>query len=203
MKRIFLFLPALFILAHACKQKPKEPAPGTSQSTEDSLETNSFLPVADFIKNDIARVDSFAGGIVRKMTIDGKKDSTFIQLPAFHQLANQFLVPQLDSASFHEHFRESSLMDETTQMLNFIYTSKQPDWPLQKVMVYVQPSLQNDKVKRIYMERVFTSGDTAIQQKLTWKMQTYFYIITLRQPKNGPAVTSMEKAIWDPEYFAE
>jgi hypothetical protein len=202
MKRIYLFLPALFLLAAACKQKPKEPA-GIVQSTEDSLANKTFLPVADFIRNDIAQVDSFAGGIVRKVNIEGKKDSTFIQLPAFHKLANQFLLPELDSASFHEHFTESSLMDESTQMLNFIYSVKKPDWPLRSVMVYVKPSLTNDKVNRIYMEKEFMSGDTVIEQKLTWKLQEYFYIITLRQPKNGPAVTSMEKVIWDPEHFAE
>jgi len=94
-------------------------------------------------------------------------------------------------------------MDETTQMLNFIYTGKQPGWPLQNVMVYIKPSLATDQVNRVYMERAFTSGDTAVQQKLTWKMQEYFYIITMRQPKNGPAVTTMEKVIWDPQYFAE
>jgi hypothetical protein len=53
------------------------------------------------------------------------------------------------------------------------------------------------------MEREFTSGDTVVQQKLTWKMQAYFYIISMRQPKTGPAVTSMEKVIWDPQFFAE
>jgi hypothetical protein len=202
MKRIYLFLPALFSLALACKHHPKETA-GANQPTQDSLASGGFLPVADFIRNDIAKVDSFAGGILRKVVINGKKDSTYIQPPVFHQLANQFLLPELDSTSFREHFKESSLMDETTQMLNFIYTGKQPGWPLQNVMVYIKPSLTTDQVNRVYMEREFASGDTVVQQKLTWKMQEYFYIITLRQPKNGPAVTTMEKVIWDPQHFAE
>jgi hypothetical protein len=203
MKRICIFLPALILLAAACKQNPKQPE-GIVQSTEDSLATGNYLPVADFIRNDIARVDSFAGGIVRKVTVNGrKKDSSFIQLPVFHQLANQFLLTELDSASFHAHFKESSLMDETSQMMNFIYSQKQPDWPLRNVMVYVKPGVQSDKVDRVYMERDLTSGDTAIQQKFSWKMQEYFYIITMRQPKNGPAVISMEKVIWDPQHFGE
>src|SRR5687768_14375626 len=137
MKRIFLYFPALFLLAIACKQKPKQQA-GADQLTEDSLANSAFLPVADFIRNDILKVDSFSGGILKKVTINGKKDSSYIQLPAFHQLANQFLVPELDSASFRAHFKEHSLMDETTQMVNFIYTQKQPDWTLQKVMVYLK-----------------------------------------------------------------
>jgi hypothetical protein len=202
MKRIYLLLPALFLLAIACKQKPKQPT-DTDPLTQDSLGTSSFLPIADFIKDDIVKVNSFAGGILRKVISNGKKDSAYIQLPAFQQLANQFLIPELDSASFHSHFTEHSLMDETTQLVNFIYTGNQPDWPLQKVMVYLKPSTEYDKVNRIYMERTFASGDTAIQQKFTWKTQEYFYIITIRQPKSGPTVTSMEKVIWDPQQFAE
>lgn len=202
MKRIFLLLPALVLLAIACKHKPKA-TDTANQPATDSLTNTSFLPVADFIKNDITKVDSFAGGIVHKVIVNGKKDSSFIQLPAFHQLANQFLLPELDSASFRSHFTEQSLMDETTQMLNFIYTGKQNNGSLRNVMVYIKPSLQNDKVSRIYMERDFASGDTTIHQRLTWKMEESFYIITVRQPKAGPAVTTMEKVIWDPAFYAE
>ncbi|WP_207511831.1 hypothetical protein [Longitalea luteola] len=200
--KLYLMFPALFMLAVACKQSPK-PAEGTEQLMEDTLANSQYLPVADFIQMDIARVDSFSGGILRKVSIGGKKDSTYIRLPEFHKLASQFLIPELDSASFQEHFKEHSLMDETTQMLNFIYSPKQPAGSLQNVMVYLKPSLTTDKVNRIYMEREFNSGDTAISQKLTWKMQAYYYIVTIRQPKDGPAVTSMEKVIWDPQYFGE
>lgn len=202
MKWIKLVLPALFLMAIACKHKPRESTAEVTDS-KDSIAVSSFLPVADFIKNDITKVDSFSGGILRKTNINGKKDSGYIQLPRFHQLANQFLVPELDSASFHDHFTESSLMDETTEMLNFIYTAKQPTWPLRKVMVYITQGADGGKVNRIYMERDFTRGDTSFQQKLTWKAGEYFYTITLQQPNNGPAVTSMEKVIWDPQHFSE
>jgi hypothetical protein len=202
MKPINLLIPALIVLAVACKHQPKLPT-GTVQPTQDSLATESFLPVADFIRNDIVKVDSFSGGILKKVNINGKKDSSYIQLPEFHKLAGQFIIPELDSASFHDHFTEHSLMDETTQMLNFIYTAKQPDRPLKSVIVYLTPGTQDDKVTRIYMERAYNSGDTTVEQKLTWKMQEYFYLITIRQPKNEPAVTTMEKVIWDPQFFAE
>jgi hypothetical protein len=53
------------------------------------------------------------------------------------------------------------------------------------------------------MEKDFTNGDTTIQQRFTWKMQEYFYIITVKQPKDGPAVTTIDKVIWDPQFFGE
>jgi hypothetical protein len=195
-----ILLCTTFCLSISCKNKAPEPI---TPATETDSTTRSYLPVADFIKGDIKRVDSFAGGILKKVRMSGKKDSAYIQAPQFNQLASQFLVPELDSTSFHQHFSESSLMDETSQMLNFIYTAKEGDWPLQKVIVYIKPSLATDKVSRIYMERVVSSGDTLVQQKLTWKLEEYFYILTIRQPKAGPTVTSMEKVIWDPEHFNE
>jgi hypothetical protein len=202
MKRINLLFPALLLLAVACKHKSQQPA-GNVQPTQDSLNSGTYLPITDLIKNDIVKVDTYAGGILKKMNTEGKKDSTYIQPAEFHKLASQFLLPELDSASFHDHFTEHSLMDETTEMLNFIYSPKDAGGSLRNVMVFLQPSLATDQVKRIYMERSFSSGDTAIEQKLTWKMMEYFYVITIRQPKNGPAVTSMEKVIWDPQYFAD
>jgi hypothetical protein len=202
MKRIILLLPALLLLAVACKHKPRQPA-GDVQPAQDSLNSGTYLPIADLVKNDIVQVDTYAGAILKKMNTEGRKDSAYIQPAEFHKLASQFLLTELDSASFRDHFTEHSLMDETTEMLNFIYTAKDREPSLRNVMVYLQPTLANDQVKRIYMERSFNSGDTSIEQKLTWKMMEYFYVITIRQPKNGPAVTSMEKVIWDPQFFAD
>src|SRR5581483_1418926 len=203
MKRIPFFLLPLFVVAFACKHKPQQPADTVPANNDTLANSGSFLPVADFIKGDITKADSFATVILYRVNRNGKKDSSYLQLPAFHQLAARFLLPELDSTRFRQHFTESSLMDETTELLNFIYTNKNANDPLQKVIVYVQPSLTTDKIDRIYMEHETTSGDTLVHQKLTWKCQEYFYIITIKQPNNGPAVTTMEKVIWDPAHFAE
>jgi hypothetical protein len=202
MKLIKLLLPALLLLAIACKHKPEQPAAHTPQPN-DSTADNKFLPVADFIKSDIIKVDSFAGGILKRVNKNGKKDSVYIQMPEFKKLASQFIFPELDSALFNQHMTENSMMDNTTQLLEFIYTPKQVDWPLRKVMIFLKPSLADDQVSRIYIEKDFTRGDTTIHQKLNWNIQEYFYTITIQQPNNGPAVTTMEKVIWDPQRFAE
>lgn len=196
-----ILLSAIICLNTACKNNTAQP--GAHTAITDSATQTSYMPVADFIKNDIKRVDSFAGGILYRTSLNGKKDSGYIQGPAFHRLASRFLLSELDSVFFHRHFTENALMDATTQMLNFIYTAKEADLPLQKAIVYIKPGTANDKVNRIYIERAFSAGDTLVQQKLTWKTEEYFYILTIRQPKTGPAVTSMEKVIWDPRYFAE
>jgi hypothetical protein len=55
----------------------------------------------------------------------------------------------------------------------------------------------------LYFETAYNQGDTLIEKKLTWKMRKYFYILTVRQPKSGEAITSMEKLIWDPQHFGD
>ena len=116
MKRINLLFPALLFLAVACKHKPRPPA-GDVQAAQDSLNSSTYLPITDIIKNDIVKVDTYAGGILKKMNTAGRKDSAYIQPAEFHKLASQFLLTELDSASFHEHFTEHSLMDETRGLL--------------------------------------------------------------------------------------
>jgi hypothetical protein len=197
MKVIANLLLYLFIcLTIACKDNAQQ-QPAVDPAATDS--TGTYMPVADLIKADIKKVDSFAGGLLNKRNINGKKDSVFIQPADFHRIANMFLLPELDSAAFARNFTESSLMDESTQLLNFIYTAKSPDSPLQKVIVYVKPGLAYDKVTRIYMEKNVGGG----QQKFTWKMKEYCYILAINQPKDGPAVTVMNKVIWDPQRFEE
>jgi hypothetical protein len=201
MKSLHLLLPVIIAGLFSCKQK-NQPAPAPVNTVTDTTHT-TYLPVADFIRSDIKRVDSFAGGILQKRIIDNRKDSLFIQPADFHRFAANFLGPELDSASFKNNFTEESLMDETTEMLNFIYTSKNPALSVRKVIVYVNPSLSVDQVSRIYMEKEFAGGgDTLVQQKLTWKMRESCYQLTVRLPKEGGSITSVEKMIWDPQHFA-
>jgi len=195
----------LIVLATSCKNKVREQAPEAkgqdSIAVKDSAVT--FLPIQDLIRQDITRVDSFAGGILRKSSLGGKKDSAFVKPADFHQAAAAFLIPELESSSFQRAFRESSFLDESTNQLQFIYTPRDANTQLRNVVAYITPTPSGDKVSRFYIEREWKQGDTAVQQKLTWKTGQYFYILTIRHPQGGTPVTQFEKLIWDPEQYGE
>lgn len=178
----------------ACKNSSVKPV--TEQA-------KSYLPVTDFIREDIKKIDSFGGGILLKTTGTLKNDSAFIQPQQFKLLVSEFFLPELDSAIFYNQFTETSLMDETTQMLNFIYTADSNKTALRKVIVYVSPSLTTDKVHRIYMEKENRIGDTIVSQKLTWKMRQYLIIAEIKETPNGFSSTRIRKAIWDPQHYAD
>jgi len=202
------FLPAFSLIlvitiAISCKNRSAQPVvtppAGDSTATADSAST--YLPIADFIRADLKYVDSFAGGILRKITINGKQDSGFIKPAQLHQAAQAFLLPELEPDNFRQSFKESSLMDETTGLVQFMYTPTSPSSSLRTVIAYVNPSASGNNVNRIYLEREWAAGDTLVQQKLTWKVKQYFYTITTRQPPQGTPVTTIEKLIWEPEQF--
>jgi hypothetical protein len=200
MKSLTLLLPVMLAGLFSCKQK-NQPAPPPVDTATDTTHT-VYLPVTDFIRADIKQVDSFAGGILRKRIIDNRKDSVFIKPAEFHRFAELFLPAELDSASLKNNFTEESLQDETTETINFIYIAQNPNVSVRKVIVYLRPGPTSDEVSRIYMEKESVSGDTVIQQKLTWSIRQSCYQLTVRRPKDGSVITSIERMIWDPQQFA-
>lgn len=202
--KFFPVLLAIIIIA-SCKNQGSQPPANTiaEQDTTRIQDTIPYLPVTDLLRQDLLRVDSFAGGILKKTTINGKKDSVFIKPEAFHQAASVFFMPELETNTFRKTFTESALMDATTGLAQFMYTPNSQAGALHNVVIYVNPESAANQVNRFYFEKEWMAGDTAIQQKLTWKTRQYFYIITMRQPPKGTPTTSIEKLIWDPEYFGE
>lgn len=201
------FLPAflvILVIVVSCKHKAAQPAATPSVDSTAMSDSNIvYIPIASLIRNDLKYIDSFAGGVLKKTEINGKQDSSFIKRAQLHEAAQAFLIPELEPETFRKSFKETSLMDETTGLLQFIYTPVSSTPSLSNVVVYVDPASQNQDVSRIYMERSWASGDTTIRQKLTWKMKQYFYIITIREPQQGTPVTTIEKLIWDPFQFHE
>ena len=199
MKHICIILIGIISIV-SCKNKPT-PSKGAGENQADT--TSSYMPINDFISEDIKQIDSFAGGILLKTSGTVKKDSAFIQPEKFKQLAAMFSSPELDSTIFNNQFSETSLMDESTNMLNFIYTAKNDQSQIRKAIVYVSPGVSTDKVNRIYLEKELKSGDTIISQKLTWKLRQYLIIAEIRQTTGGYESTSIRKAIWDAQLYAD
>lgn len=199
-----ILMAACCLAIFSCKEKPAKTTAPEQPSFPVPDQVISYLPVGDLIREDIRRVDSFSAGILYKKE-GGIKDSAYIDTAKFNQLAARyFLVADLvDTAKFQQHFNQTSLMDETSGFLNFIYEAKNTETSLRKAVVYIKPSLNVDKVDRVYLETEFMEGETLVQQKLTWVMEHYFIILTIRHSPKGEAVSSIEKVIWDPQSYAD
>lgn len=192
MKLLIPGLALLSLLVFSCSQPEQKP-----EKKEEKEAPKAYIPVTDYIRSELKTIDSLPVGIVKRVTAGNKTDSGFIQPAEFRQLAEQFLSPELERGKFEQGFTESSFFDQTSELLTFTYQATDPALPVKRVDVLISPSLQLDKIKSIYIEKAYQSGDTVFNKKMYWKANTSFQVAT--QKSLGQQQTMEElKVIWDP-----
>jgi hypothetical protein len=193
MKR--MLIPALaMVLIYACRFKHPETEAGTKQT--DTAKKN-YLPVADYLKAEIAMVDSFPLRLMRYHIVNGKTDSGIITTPVFDQLAKEFLSADLDSSHFEKRFEENSFVDRSTNLVSFTYSTKDTGYGLKRVDVLLSPGAGAEKLNTIYMESISGNKDVSIINKMSWKAGRNFRILHIQQPKTGKETLEQTIVVWD------
>ena len=185
----------IFIEALVCGCSNNKVQPPVKDSV--AVEKKDYFPVLDFLKGEMAYVDSLPLRIIKYSIIGGHKDSTIIQSAAFDTLAKEFLSPELEKTAFEKEFKESSFLDQTSQSLSFTYSTQNNALQIQRVDVLASPSLGFDKVKSVYMEKIFRAHDSTIIKKMYWRSRDNFQIIRIREVPGQPASSSQLKVVWD------
>jgi hypothetical protein len=200
---LWAFATALSVLlpATACHQKSPagRTASDTATSTTPTVDSTrkDFYPVGDYIRSEISTVDSTPIAILKYSIQNNRTDSAFISSPVFHRLAQEFLLPDLDTAVFEKNYSQVAFTDENSGLLTFTYSPRNKELPLRRVDVILDPEA-NNQVKSIYMENASSSGDTLVLKKLLWRAKKSFLIITTLQPTGKAAIVRQEKVVWDP-----
>ena len=195
---------AAFMAMLVCSCNGPEQNQPASQDTTSKAGTpkadtsKTYIPVADYLRDEIKKIDSLPVGILKRLTIGDKTDSGYIKPPEFRQLAAQFISPELEKGKFEQSFTESSFYDQSTELLTFTYQSTDPASIVRRVDVLISPSLALDKIRSIYLEKAWRSGDTAINSKLYWKAGTSFQVATEKVAAQQLLPMEQLKVIWDP-----
>jgi hypothetical protein len=192
MKFIALIPFSFSLLAMGCGE-PSKPAANVKTDTA----RKDFLPVQDFIRSEIAWVDSFPVKIVKYTIANGHKDSSIINQKGFDSLAKEFLSPELEKPAFENNFSESSFMDQTSQSLSFTYASQNKETAIRRVDVLATPSLDLDKVKSIYIEKTADNQEGKWLKKMYWKSKSNFQIVWILENPNQSPLTRQLKVVWD------
>jgi hypothetical protein len=191
MKRFFILLSAILSIC-ACHSNQSEIA-----ETKTDTAKKNYLPVAYYLKAEIAGVDSFPLRIMKYQVSNGKTDSGIITTAIFDQLAKEFLTPELDSARFENKFEENSFVDRSTNLVSFTYSTKDTGNGLKRVDVLLTPGSGYDKLSSIYMESISKDKDSTLISKMSWKAGRNFNILHIRQPNKGPETTNQTIVVWD------
>ncbi|HEY4147919.1 MAG TPA: hypothetical protein VGM41_03270 [Chitinophagaceae bacterium] len=206
----FLFSLAITCFFFSCKNQPAgNDAPSTdstaaaaadsASSRPDTTETASFFPVPDYIGGQLRYVDSLQLPLTKSVTVNGKTSLVSLPDAEFRRLAGYFRKPDINDPVLKRFYKETSLADQSIPSVTLSYTTDNPDLEIRKIDVIIQPDpVRNDRVRTIYMEKIFRANDTIVRQKLYWRANHNFQIITEKQIGKTLLPAEQVKAVWDP-----
>lgn len=173
---------------------PKQTKETATADTPTAADTSKLFLLTPYILSQVQEVDSTPIGILMITEKNGKTDSAYIPREQFHALANHFTEPDLNDNSLSRKYRENNYYDEAINKVVQDISTKDEDAVIRSAQIYLNRETRS--VTSIYMEKGYTKGDTAITERLRWKTNRNFQIITIRYIGKKESVTN-QRIIWD------
>lgn len=194
--KIYIYIIVVLFSASCRNQTTSVSDENSFISKADTLPSEPYYPITQYIRDQIAYVDTTPLAIEKITFVNSKKiDSVIIDRQEFHQLAEEFLKPDLNDKYVKSLYTESSYNDLTLNSLAFNYTAKDPALELQQADVLLNP--ENNKVKNIIFKKIRNNKDTSVRMNGLWKHNMNFQINYILQPVNGIQQTKQIEVIWD------
>jgi len=187
MKQTSLFIASLCLVYFYCSCKQKK---------------NDVFPAIDFIKAQVANVDTSVYSIIKVVPLtDSTYDTTHVRREDFRLLAKDFLETPDISKKFGGKYTEERMMNNELGLAVFIATPKDDKREVRRQEVRILPEADapNDKVKSIYLEKFEDNNDSSVMKRMTWYTDRKFQIVTIVQKKDGKEKTSVAEVIWNNE----
>jgi len=157
-----------------------------------------FYPVHEYFITQIINTDSVSNIIYTYTDSDNKKDSAIIDSIKFRELAKPFIEDDINDTAIKKYYNESIFHDVTTASNTFTYTSANSTLPLQTLDILLDTA--TDMVKRVFITRSFSRGDSLITEKMSWKTRQSFSINRIIQLAGNKQTTQQVTVLWNSNY---
>ncbi len=179
--RAFIGLFFVIIICSRCKEKK-----------------NDVFPALDFIKGQIAKIDTSFYPIIKLVPVtDSTYDTTYVKREDFKKLAKDFLETPDISKKFSGKYTEERMMNNELGLVVFIATPKNENLEVRRQEVRILPNPPEDQIKSIYIEKFQSNDDSSVIKRMTWYADRKFQIVTITQNKNGEEKTSVMNVVWN------
>lgn len=169
-----------FVLSiYSCKNKSGEAT--LPVADEDSLQ--SFFPVTDYLKGQVAQIKSNPINPLKIETRDGKSDSVYVKIESLDSLFEVFMQPVIDTINLMDKYKQSRFYDKTIDQYTLSYEAKDRSNLAAGLLnwdVYVSP--KNNMVNRIYIVKELPNKS---QLQLTWQSDKQCKILEVTNNKNS------------------
>lgn len=189
MNRCFI-LCALFLLAVGCKSK--------KQKKSDVPVANFF--VNDYLKGQVARLDSVEGQFIKIETVDGRSDSVMLSSAQAKLQAREFLdLPDISKEDVRDDYEVSHLYDELQEAFIFTYQTKE-DHPVRFQNITVEPQMnaegKND-IRSVYVDFWDSKEQSLTRKKFLWEANKSFEVITSIEVAGQPEKIKKLRVVWN------
>jgi len=162
---------------------------------------NDVFPALDFIKGQVAHVDTSLYSIIKLVpTTDSTYDTTYVKREDFKALAKDFLETPDISKKFGGKYTEERMMNNDLGLVVFIAMTKDDDLEVRRQEVRIKPDEgngSNDQIKSVYIEKAKNNKDSSVTKRMTWYTDSRFQIVTITQRKNEKEKSSVMEVVWN------
>lgn len=188
----YLIISALTIIFFtACKEK-KDPV------KEKEPKDDRPISALSIIKGQLNHLDTSIYEVKKFETTNNITDSVYLKQDEIRKFAQPFLsLPEIADEGYYEKYTEDKLIDIEQNTLNITSIAKSDTAEIQKQIIIVSLSpTENSKVQSIFIDRYIAKGDSTIEQKLFWVLDSYFSIRNIIEKENQPEKILTTKVTW-------
>lgn len=173
----------------ACKSKKKH---------NDTPATTFF--VSDYIKGQVASLDTVRHPFIKIETVNDKRDTTAITAKEAKALAKDFVaLPDISSDKLRDDYEVSHLYDDLQNAFIFTYTTTEAH-PVQREDITVEPQQnangQND-IRSMYADYWTTEGKASIRKNMLWEANKSFQVTTTTDAPDAAQTVKRLTVIWN------
>lgn len=189
MNRLLLSFLFAFLL-FSCKTKIAKP----------EVPAADIFPVNDYLKGQVARMDTSLASYIKIETVDGRSDTMPIKSSEVRWYAADFLkLPDIASPKLKNDYEITHLYDEELDAFAFTFTTRE-DHPVKSEHVILDPQQnaegKND-IKSIFVDLWQKNGGSSIRKNMLWEADKSFQIITTTDAPGTPEIIKKLKVVWN------
>ena len=189
-KQLFIFFILLPFALYNCTNNDTS----SDQSKEDTA-GKAFYPVGNYIRSQLAYIDSMPLAVIKYTTIHNVTDTSIIEKKDFKHIAAAFITPDISSPEFKSQYEEHSFIDATLGTITLTYTAKNDKVQIRKTDILLNQ--ENTGVRTIYVEKIIPGSDSSVIKKMLWIASLNCQITTLIQKEGQPEAVILERYVWD------
>lgn len=188
MTRPLAFFILLFLLA-GCKAKKAKP----------DIPAEKFFPVTDYIRGELAKLDTSLATFYKIETANGISDTVPIRNADVKRYARDFAtLPDISSNELKNDYQITHEYDDMLNAFVFMFTTNE-DHPVKREDVVLDPAPnaqgKND-IQSIFVELWQNNGDTLVRKNMLWEAGKNFQVTTVSEA-GGTQQTKKLQVVWN------